>query len=418
LTLNLDDAVRYAIESNLSLQRQRIDLASSGYSERNIWMEIFPTVNATAGVGYRSPLFSESIQNPGINYSIGFGLNLSLNAGIPYVMNNIKLAHQGNILKFEDARNQLSIQITKLFYARIAEFNNLALLEEILNVAQIRYARSETAFRNGLAGELSLVSSRMAVENARYNLSTARITYSNNMTEFLAMLGMDYGTNVALSGEIDIARIEADADSLIAAHLPGRPDIVRAAQEIERLENVQSQVLFQNRAPSVSLSLNWSSSNFDPFSDLLSANANLTIPVDSWIPGTTRGQNVTRARENIERARLDLTMTQNAARTQIRSLTALLSNSWDSILIARLALDAAQRTYQLTEERFLSGRTETTALEDAHNDLAAARRRLQTAELSYFYMILDLSAALNIDWRDFMRTFGITNTTEALRENR
>ena len=406
--LGLDEAVSLALENNLNLKKNAIDLGASGYSEKNLWAEIFPAINANAGVGYTDSMFSGvAPNNSGFRYSMGLGLSLPLNAGIPYSIRSIKLAHQGNILRYEDARNQLSIQITKNFYALVAEKNNLALLEEILNLAQRQYERSDVSFRNGLTGELSLIQSKLALENARYSLSAAAIAHTNNMGEFLAMLGMEADADVTLSGEVTITRIETDGESLIRQYLPGRPDIARGRQEIQRLEYLERQTVMQGRAPSLSLSMDWNISEFDSFTDSISASARLNVPIDSWIPGTARSQSFRRAADSVEKARLDLVMAENSAKTQIRSLAALLRNSWDSIVIARLSLEAAQRGYELTEQGFRNGTVESLTLEDSRNNMANARQRLLQTELSYFNMILDLSAALNMNWKYIIQAFGV-----------
>jgi len=411
--LSLEDAVGYALEYNLSLKKIEIDLASSGYSEKNLWSEIFPSINANASAGFRNALFGSAAPgNAGSNYSIGLGISLGLNAGIPYAMKSIKLAHQGNILKYEDARNQLSIQVTKNFYSLIAEKNNLSLLDEVFNLAQRQFARSETLFRNGLVGELSLTQSRLALENARYNLGAAKISHENNMADFLALIGKTapHGNSngiITLLGDVHIIKIEADAEALINNYLPLRPDIVRNNQEIERLTIANMQNIMQSKAPSLNLSMDWSASSFDPFTDSISATARLSIPIDVWIPGTAKSQVITKASDAIEKAKLDLENSENSAKTQIRSLTALLRNSWESILIAELSLEAAQRSYQLTEQGFSNGTVEALVLEDARNNMANARQRLLQSELSYFNMILDLSSALNVDWKNLIQIYGV-----------
>ena len=406
--LTLDEAVKNAIEHNLNLQKLKIDLAASGYTEKKMWWELFPAINATLSAGYRNSLFSANPpSNAGLNYSVGLGLSLNLHAGIPYTFKTIKLAHQSNLLKYEDAVNQLSIQVTKNFYALVAEKNNLQLLEEIFNLTQRQYTRSEVSFRNGLVGEMSLLQSSLAMENARYNLSAAKISHFNNMTEFLAMLGMSSNDNVFLSGKTNIVKIETNADALINQYLHLRPDIVRGKQEIERLTNVKKQTNLQSRAPQLNLSVDWGTSNFNPFSDSFSATARLSIPIDPWIPGTSRERSISSISDQIEKAKLDIAMSEDAARTQIHSLSSLLRNYWDSILIARLSLGAAQRGYQLTEQGFLNGTVEALTLEDVRNNMANARQRLFQTELSYFNMILDLSAALNVDWKYLIQTFGV-----------
>jgi len=401
------------LEYNLSLKKSEIDLAASGYSEKNLWSEIFPSISASAGTGYRKSLFSDiPLNNEGSNYSLGFSVTLGMNAGIPYTMKNIKLAHQGNILKYEDAKNQLSIQITKLFYSLTAEKNNILLLEEIFNLAQRQYTRSEVSFRNGLVGELSLTQSSLALENARYNLNTAKTAHKNNMSDFLAMLGLS-DEDITLSGEFKIVKIDADAEALINDYLPKRPDIIRAIQEIERLTITQKQTLLQTKAPSLNLSVDWNTSSSEPyenpFTDSVSATARISIPIDPWIPGTTKFQNVSKASDSTKKAKLDLSAAENSAKTQIRSLCSQLRNSWDNILIARLSFTAAQRSYQLTEQGFNNGTVELLTLQDARNNMANVRQRLLQAELSYFNMILDLSSALNIDWKNLIQTFGVSS---------
>jgi multidrug efflux system outer membrane protein len=401
------------LENNLNLRKNRIDLAASGYSEKRLWSEIFPSINANAGIGYRNTLFSStSLSGSGLNYSMGFGVNFGLNAGIPYAMKSIQLAHQGNILKYEDARNQLTILITRKFFTLIAEKNNITYLSENLNLAQKQYERDMVSFRNGLIKELTLIQSRMAVENARYNLSTAATVHANNMVEYLAMLGMEEDINVILLGEINITRIEADAQSLIGQYLSGRPDIVQSRREIERFEYVQRQMEMQNHAPSLNLSMDWNITDFGPFSDNVSATARLSIPIDSWIPGTSKSQALMRADDSVEKAKLDLAMTEDAAKTHIRSLTASLRNSWNSIEIARLGLNVAEHSYQLTEQGFRNGTVEFLVLEDSRNNMANAKQRLLQSELSYFNMILDLSSSLNIDWKYLIQTFGVSSEKE------
>jgi outer membrane protein len=409
--LSLEEAVNLAMEYNLNLRKARIDLAASGYSESKLWAEIFPSISASARTAYSTALFSDSalFNNPGFSYGIGLGVNLTLNAGIPHSMRSIRLAHQANILRYEDASNQLAIQVTRKYFSLIAEKNNLLHLEEILNLTERQYERNQVSFRNGLIRELTLIQSRVAFFNARYTLSIANTAYANSIAEFIAMLGIGRDIDLALLGEINIVMISADAETLINQYLPDRPDIIRNKQEIERLSNAQNQLFMQSRAPSVNLSVDWNSSNFSPFSDSLRAEARLSMPIDPFIPGTSRSQALLRADDSIEKAMLDLLMTEQSAKTQIRSLTSLLHNLWDSIEIARLSLEVAQRNYELTEEGFRSGTVESLVLEDARNNMAGARQRLLQSELSYFNMMLDLSAALNINWNNLIQRYGVTN---------
>ena len=406
LTISLDEAIKQGLDNNLDLKKSLIDLSMTEYSARRAWFEVFPTISGTVGTSYSTSLFSGDEAR--LTNSAGLGINLTLNAGIPFTIKNIKLAYQTRLLSYEDARNQIELLITKNFYSLIADRDNLSSLDYILQLAQRQYERDQVAFNNGMVGELGLMQSRLGLENARYNLSAARSTYVNRIGDFLSLLGIANqnaarGFDITLEGNFEITRVEADAEQLIREHLPRRPDIVGRRQEIERLENAEKQAALSARAPSLRLATEWNSRSFTPFADSLSGSATLSIPIDPWIPGTSRSQSVRTAKNAIEKARLDLQNSENAAAAQIRSLAASLHNSWDSIEIARLSLGVAERGYELSEQAFRNGTIDSLKLEDARNNLVNARQRLLQSELSYFNMILDISAALNINWKDLMK---------------
>ncbi|MCL2879538.1 MAG: TolC family protein, partial [Treponema sp.] len=405
VTITLDDAVNRALDANLNLKKILIDVSSTDYQARRLWAEIFPSISASASAGYSNNLFSGNgfeISDKGSYYSASVGLSLGLNAGTVYAVRNIRLAYQNRLLTYEDACNQLEIQVARNFYSLIADRENLDVLNDTFNLASRQFDMNQMGFKNGLISELVVTQSRLALEDARYNLSVARSGYTIALGEFLALLGLDQNTEAVLSGEISIAPFESDAEALIRQYLPGRPDIVSLRREIERLENAEKQTSLANRSPYLDLSLNWRTPNFNPYTDSLSGTALIRIPIDPWISGTKGEQQIRNAKLNIDKARLDLQIAENAASTQIRSLAANVRNSRDSLEIARLSLDAAQRSYELTEQGYKNGRIEYLKLEEARNNLTTVRQRLLRSELACQTALLDLSAALNIKWKELI----------------
>jgi outer membrane protein TolC len=408
MVLSLEDTVLRALENNLTLKKDLIDLSGAEYAADRLWSVIFPAISASAGATFSSPLFTGDF-DPGRagQFNLGLGISLGFNAGIPYAMKNIRLAYQTKLLNYEDARNQLEIQTTKEFYSLLAERDNLACLADTFNLAERQLARNQTAFNNGIVGELTVMQSRLSLENARYDLRAANLAYAGRVGELLAALGIDQNTQAVLEGKIEISRIDADAEELIRNYLPQRPDIVSRRQEIERLETEERQITLSAKGPSLNLSTQWTGrtggQNADAFTDSLSGTATVSIPIDPWIPGTAKSQSAQNAKLAVDKAKLDLKIAEDSAKTQIRSLVSNLRNSWDSIEIARLSQRVAERSYELTEQGFRNGTVESLTLEDARNNLAGVRQRLLQSELAYQTMILDLSAALNINWKDLSK---------------
>jgi outer membrane protein TolC len=416
LVLTLEDAVERALSHSVALQKSQITLEEEEYTSKRLWAELFPTISASTGLSFNSPLFTGSADDRRLGaknfaYSASLGLSLGLNAGIPYRMKLLRLAYQQQLLSYGDIRRLLEIDTAKNFYTLIMEKENLSQLEETLGLAERQLEKHRVGRANGMISEAVLLQSRLAVESARYALSSARADYSIGLGAFLSALGLSSEVPVRLEGEFTIQKVELDPEELIRDYLPGRPDMQYQRRVIEGLELTGRQTAMVRRAPSLDLSFNWQGSPGgsaggtrainNPFSDSLSASATLRIPIDSWIPGTRDSQTLRRAQAEIDKARLDLKNTGDAAAAEIRSLMANLQNSWESLEIARLREEIARRSYGYSEQGFLAGSLEALTLENSRNSLAEARYELLRGELAYRNLVLDLARAINADWRQF-----------------
>jgi outer membrane protein TolC len=66
-------------------------------------------------------------------------------------------------------------------------------------------------------------------------------------------------------------------------------------------------------------------------------------------------------------------------------------------------MDIAQRTVDAADEGFRNGTVPFQELEDRRRDLSNARQALLQGELNYQNLLLDLAAALNVEWRILTR---------------
>ena len=415
LSLTLEDAVNRAVAENINLQKSVMDLELAQYRVDNLWSELFPSFSLTGGFTLlpATPLFTEpgfSFNERGQSYSITFGITMQLNAGIPHSMRLTELAYHRGLLDFENARRRLSIDITKTFNTLLAAKENLANLEETLNLAERQLEKNRIARANGLIGELPWLQSRLSVETARFNLLNNQSSYNNSLREFLTILGLDRNLDVVLEGSISPVPVTLDPEALILEYLPRRPDIVNQRLTIERLELSRTQSNMSAKAPSLSLSASWSGNPqrntglTGRFRDSLSGSLSVTVPIDPWIPGTRSNQSLRSVDVELEKARLDLVNTESTARSNIRNLTESIRNSWNSIEIAKLRVEIAQRTYELSDAGFQSGVVEYLSLENTRNDLADAQFRLLQSELAYLNLLLDLASALNVDLETLTRS--------------
>ena len=410
VTLTLQDAVQRALDQSLDLKKSTVDLAQTEYSARRLWSEIFPGFSLSAGLTFlpSTPLITDpgfSYKNDNLAYSLNFGLSLSLNPSLRSSMSRIELAYRSQLLSYEDACRQLEIQVIKKFLNLTTMSENLFNLAERVELTENKLRGDRIARQNGLLSELGWLNSQLHAETAKYNLSDAQGAYRNALDEFLAILGMEAGTDIAFQGTIEIAPVSYDPEQLILEYLPKRPDIIKQRQTIERLELTKNITTLNSRSPTLELSSQWRGSPETggglgaPFTDNVSGSLTLRIPVDSWIPGTRQEQTIRAANAEAEKARLDLQNTETSAKTQIRSLCSNLNNTWENLSIAKMRVNIAERTVEATEIGFRNGLLNSQELEDRRNDLSDARQRLLQGELSYQSLLLDLASALNVEWK-------------------
>ena len=413
VTLTLDDAVRLALDNSINLKKSAIDLARTEYNAGKLWSEIFPSfsLNTRLTLLPSTPLMTGSgfnYKDDALSYSVGLGLTFSLNPSFYSSMKNIELAYRMQLLTYESASKQLEIQVIKGFLNLITMKSGISVMQESLDLALQKMNSDRVARANGLLSELSWLNSQLSAETARYTLLTAQNNYKNSLGEFLALLGMDDDTDITLSGTVEIAKLNLDPEKLILEYLPKRPDIISQRQVIERLELSKNIATISSRSPTLDLSTSWqgqAGSLSAPFTDSITGSLSLRIPIESWIPGTKANQSVRAANAEIEKAKLELQNTETQAKTKIRSLVSNLNNTWESLGIARLRVSVAQRTVDATTIGFRNGTVEFRELEDRRSDLSNARQRLLQEELSYQSLLLDLAAALNVEWKTLTAQF-------------
>jgi multidrug efflux system outer membrane protein len=415
VTLTLDEAVRLALDQSINLKKSSIDLAEAGYSASRLWSEIFPGFSLSAALTFlpSTPLITEpgfQYRDDALSYSISLGVSLSLNPSLSSSMKRIELAYKAQLLSYEDASKQLEIQVAKDFLNLVTMKENVSYMQESLDLAVQKVNSDRIARANGLLSELSWLNSQLSAETARYNLLTAQGSYKTFLGEFLALLGMDAETDIILDGTIEIARLNLDPEKLILEYLPKRLDIVKQRQAIERLELSKNVTVNSSRLPTLGLSTQWRGSPGTgglsaPFTDNITGTLNLTIPIDSWIPGTKQNQTIRAANTEIEKAKLDLQNTEAQAKNKIRSLVSSLNRAWESLGIARLRVSVAERTVEATSVGFRNGTLAFSELEDRRSDLSDARQRLLQEEYTYQSLLLDLAAALNVDWKTLTAQF-------------
>ncbi|MDR0403443.1 MAG: TolC family protein [Treponema sp.] len=396
--LTLEKAVELALDASAVIKKDAIALGLAKTDADNLWAQIFPSINLSAGMNYDIPLRSGAPRN-GPSYSASAGLTLDFSAALPYTMKNITLAYRQKLLTMEDARRLLSLEIARNYYSLAARGQNLLVFGNAKKLAEEQMERDTAAWRNGYKGELEYLQGRLSAERAVLDYEKALAEYRNAASEFRAALGLDDG-EIRLSGAAEIRRIFPDPEKLIGEYLPRRPDLAAKQNAVERAAASKKQKTLSAKAPSLSIQGSWGARASEDFSwetdPSLSASVRLNIPVSPWIPRTPRNSELKAAAADVEIAKIEFEDAWAKAQREIRFLCANLETAWNGTELARLQLEIAGRGYELSEEAYRVGAMSFVDFEISRNRYTEARQGLLDAELGYKLLVLDLAFALNI----------------------
>jgi multidrug efflux system outer membrane protein len=415
LRLALDDCVERALQTDIALQRKAVDVETARVNAANLWAEFFPSVSIGASLSYEDSLSEPQNTFPrDAKYSVPVDVTLNLSSVLPIPLNMkiSKLSYESRLQDWKTEQREVRTRVSQSYFRLLVDEENIALLEETLVIAERQLAKDETQFRSGLANELSVMRSRLSVENARYAVNKARRDWQQSVSTFLSGAGFTdeemSEKQIFLSGTIEIEPLHPDANRLIEDFLPKRPDIINASAEIQRLELTASSTVLTRRGPALSLSGtyrgNLAGGSFDgtsqPFSDSLSARLTVSVPLDSWIPGTKGAQAVMSAQAEVEKARLNLQSVRQSAANSIRSIVENMENTLSSIEVAQLRAEIAERTYRMSETAFERGAMEMLDYENTRASWAQSRQDLLKERLAYKNLVLELERELNVSITD------------------
>ena len=201
--LTLENCLRIGIENNLSLQGKRKAMQKSKYGISENRVKLLPQINGFAN-------FNDNIDPPvsvtdgssyGVPYNITRTLQYSANAGIELQMplynqtlyTSISIAEivdEMSRLSYEKAREDLILQISKMYYLGQVTAEQIALIKA--NITRLEELRDITQafFDNGMAMEVDLKRVNINLENLKvqYDNAQAMMTQQLNMLKYI----MDY----------------------------------------------------------------------------------------------------------------------------------------------------------------------------------------------------------------------------------
>ncbi|MEL5892452.1 TolC family protein [Bacteroides sp. GD17] len=400
-TLALEDCLQIGIESNLSLQskRKEIQKGKYGISENrakllpqingfaNYSDNIDPPVSVTDGSAYGTPYnVTHTLQ-----YSANTGLQLQLplyNQTLYTTLYIAKTMDETNRLSYEKAREDLILQICKMYYLGQVTAEQIALIKA--NITRLEELKEITLafYDNGMAMEVDVKRVSINLENLKvqYDNAQAMLEQQLNLLKYI----IDY------PAEQRIALTPVHTESITPAALTGLSENLYELQLLQsqkQLAEQQKKLISNGYIPSLSLTGNW---GFSAFTDKAyhwfhsgpsghwyrsyGLGLSLRVPI---FDGLDKRYKTKKAIIDIENIKLTLEDTRKNLQTQYLNTTNDLLNNQRNFKKQKDNYLLAEDVYAVTMDQYREGITSMTDVLQDEMRMSEAQNNYISAHYNY-----------------------------------
>lgn len=399
--LTLEECLQIGIENNLTLQTKRNEIIKGKHSISENRSKLLPQINAVAsfndnfnppvsvtdGSAYGNPYnVTKTLQ---YNASAGLQLQMPLyNQTIYTAMSVTKMMDEINTLSYDKAREDLIMQITKMYYLGQSTAEQISIVKE--NITRLEELRDITTafFDNGMAMEVDVKRVNINLENlqVQYDNAVAMLTQQINMLKYV----IDY------PAETDITLTPVDTESIIPVEMSG---LYEGQPELELLKKQgtlaekQKKMISQGYIPSLSLT---GSFMYSAFTDK-AKNWFHSGPSSKWYNSSGIGLTLRvpifdglDKRSKIQKAKLDIENTKLSYENALKSLRTRYLNATNDLMNSRRNFTKqkdnyllAEDVYEVTSDRYREGVASMTEVLQDEMRMSEAQNNYVTAHYNY-----------------------------------
>lgn len=397
----LEDCLKIGIENNLSLQSKRKEIQKGRYGISENRARLLPQINGFAN-------YNDNIDPPvsvtdgsayGNPYNVTHTLQYSANAGLQLQMplynqtlyTSISIARtmdEMNRLTYEKAREDLILQVCKMYYLGQVTAEQIALikanitrLEELQNITQAFYD-------NGMAMEVDVKRVNINLENLKvqYDNAQAMLEQQLNLLKYI----IDY------PAEKQIALVPVNTETITPVALTGLSENLYELQLLQsqrQLAEQQKKMIGYGYIPSLNLTGNWM---FSAYTDKAyhwfhsgpsghwyrsyGLGLSLRVPI---FDGLDKRYKTRKAVIDIENIKLAQENTRKNLQTQYLNATNDLMNNQRNFKKQKDNYLLAEDVYTVTMDRYREGITSMTEVLQDEMRMSEAQNNYISAHYNY-----------------------------------
>ena len=410
---NLQTCIDYALQHNITIQRNRISAQSTEENLKTAKAEWFPSLsgsvsqrivnrpNTNNGTIISGDNITTSESKTSYNGSYGIDASWTLYNGGSRIngIKQQKLNKRIAELNVVESANSIQENIMQLYMQILYAAEAVKVNQGTLEVSQATYERGKQLHEAGSLSAADLAQLEAQVSNDNYQVVTAQATLQDYRLQLKQLLELDGEYEMQLDmpelDNTDVLSPLPQKNDVYRTALSIRPEIESGRLNIEAAE-LDIKVARAGYIPSISLTAGIGSNNANgndfTFSEQIKQNWNNSLGVTLSIPIFDRRQTksaVNKAKLQKQTSQLDLMDSQKELYRTIESYWLDAHSAQQQYEAALQQVKSSQTSYELVSEQFNLGMKNTVELLTEKNNLLNAQQSLLQAK----YMAL-LNAGL------------------------
>lgn len=400
----LRDCIDYALEHNITIQRNRINVESVQEDVKTAKADFLPSLsgnlsqrivnrpNSASGTIISGDNITTSQSKTSYNGSYGIDANWTVYNGSKRV-NTVKQQQLNSRiaeLSVDESENSIEENITQLYVQILYSAEAVKVNESTLEVSRKQFERGQQLFDAGSIASSDLAQLEAQVSSDNYQLVTAQTALQNYKLQLKQLLELDgdFEMNLDMPGLDDSSVLIPlpTKDDVYQTALNLRPEIESGKLNIEA-SDMNIRIARAGYIPTLSLSAGIGTTNANgsdfTFSEQVKQNWNNSIGLTLSIPIFDKRQTkstINKAKLQRQTSQLDLLDNQKTLYKTIESLWLSANSAQQQYVAATEKLKSTQSSYALVNEQFNLGMKNTVELLTEKNNLLSAQQETLQAK--------------------------------------
>lgn len=413
--ITLDEAIQSAMENNTDMEKARLNLQQDLRTYSNVASYI-PNLALTGSANIAgSALGNTTVDEMDWNGTAGFNIGISMELGTSLIGTTAVNNAMRTVSELTYAASVDSVEqsVTTSYFALSSSKRSMESTRISLESAKRSLESVKERYDAGLATTLDVNNAEIAVLNYEFALKQLEDAYTLSEESFRTLTGIEGEIVVEEFPEVVYLNLPT-AEDLYARYANNTTTIRALNAAVSASEAALTSTRLQTTIPSVNLALNY---NFggnayhrytnvpNSLTDGASATLSFTIPISSYIPGSSTNNTLRNAQDDVAISKVELKAGQDGMLSGLRNTVNTLNQTKENVNINSKQLELAQKSYELSLESYNAGLITLTELQTAQDSLNTAQLNLINQEATYVQNAYNLAYTLNIDYETLVSQY-------------